>query len=705
MKENKMKKNKIKETIDKDIQVKQNFFRNLPLRIKLYLGFGMVIFLVIVVSILSFVNYGLLNKEGVTLALVEEAEKGILSARIEQVRYEADKNPELATLVHAYLEDSLQSLGAAREQMLRSDNAEPIMELEDNIITFEKAFLNYVSLQEEKESIRVDRNEYGDQAEDFLSEAILIEYQYVKSQNNISDKNDAIARHEIIQKTFDIFTHARFASLNYDNFENEETAIVYRDRMSLVDEDIARLLGEINDPSVLELLKKAEDSIILYEEAFDRFDQLVLEQKAASNEMRQVAVASAENAKTIRTSVTEYISKATSSANMSNMVAVVVSIVLGLIVAGLLASGITKPISNVIASINAIAENDLTKSIDIRLVGRRDEIGNLAKAIDKIEISMRDIISRISENSKKVSRSAKEMNGVSQTVSATSEELVSTIGELADGASVQAENTESGNLSVLSLGRFIDQDKEFVSELVTTADMVEQLKIEGVSIVRTLVQSSEENVEALDRVQRIVEETNKHAQNIADASLMIQKISDQTNLLALNAAIEAARAGEAGRGFSVVADEIRNLAEQSKSFTDEITITIRELMEQAKEAVSTMDVVSQLSNVQVSNVHKTNEKFNGIDEAVESMRSFISEIYQSSNDMESQKNNLVDLISNLSALAEENAASTQEASAAMEEQSATLEQVGATATNLEQMADELELVIKRFKIHEEPSKK
>ncbi|WP_079708751.1 methyl-accepting chemotaxis protein [Paraliobacillus ryukyuensis] len=366
-----------------------------------------------------------------------------------------------------------------------------------------------------------------------------------------------------------------------------------------------------------------------------------------------------------------------------------------------IANSITKPIKSVTAKVNRFAELDFTadeNEKELKYLNNKDETGEMVRSLDVMQDNVAEFIKKTSDASQQVASTSEELTATSQQSATAADEVARTIEEIARGASDQAKDTETAADNVEELGNLLEQDGQYIKELNTAANLIEKQKEEGFAILKALVAKTKENSETSDNVYEIIMNNNESAEKIEQASTMIQSISEQTNLLALNAAIEASRAGEAGKGFAVVAEEIRKLADQSNNFTNDINKVINELKNQSQHAVDFMQQSKRVVDEQSASVGETEEKFVGIAEAIDSVKTVIDKLNHSAELMVDNKEKIVELTQNLAAISEENAAGTEQASASMEEQAATIQEIAHSGENLSSIAEELKGIIDKFKV-------
>ncbi|ABR46809.1 methyl-accepting chemotaxis sensory transducer [Alkaliphilus metalliredigens QYMF] len=378
----------------------------------------------------------------------------------------------------------------------------------------------------------------------------------------------------------------------------------------------------------------------------------------------------------------------------------VIGLIIGIIFVYTIAKKIADPIAILALEIEKISNYDLyfdENSKTKKYLNNKDEIGTITRALDVMQRNLIDLVKDISGTAQQVAASAEELTATSQQSATAADEVAKTIEEIAEGANDQAKDTEKGVEHVNELGELIEKDQQYIKDLNISANEATKLKDEGFKILKDLVEKTKINSESTEEVYTIIVNTNESAEKIENASQMIRSIAEQTNLLALNAAIEAARAGDAGRGFAVVAEEIRKLAEQSNSFTKEIAGIIKELTDKTGHAVDTIQEVEKVTASQTESVQFTNDKFKGINGAIEKMKEIITEINQSSEKMGGKKNQIIEIIENLSAISQENAAGTEEASASVEEQTASMGEIANASDSLARLAEEMQGAIAKFK--------
>lgn len=381
----------------------------------------------------------------------------------------------------------------------------------------------------------------------------------------------------------------------------------------------------------------------------------------------------------------------------------IIMLIIGLICAGivtivsfLFSRRIAKPIKNLSISAAAVSAGDLTHQLVFKQTG--DEIGELGSSFSIMVNNLRDIITQVHEMGDFVVEASHEMLISSEEVSKSSDQIASTISELAKGATEQSLSVEKGNVKVIDVVKGLNSinlemlQSEEMADLANKAVLVGQKSVEYQNI------KTNENNECAKGVASAINSLSDKSTEIGNILDVIRSISEQTNLLALNAAIEAARAGEQGRGFAVVADEIRKLAEQSSTSVKKIDAIIKEVQSGVQDAVVQMDLAKVVVSAQGSSLEDTVRAFDHISKAVDEISKKIRKVTEESNSISNQAKQAGDFISDIASLSQETAAGTEEVAATAEEQTSVIYQISDSAKRLTGLANQLQQSIKKFTI-------
>ncbi|GEM_PF-224041 len=355
----------------------------------------------------------------------------------------------------------------------------------------------------------------------------------------------------------------------------------------------------------------------------------------------------------------------------------------------IVANSISKPLKKLTQIAHKLSKLDFTQSIDKSLMQKDDETSTLANAFDKVIYNSREFLGINAKISEELKRNSEELLGISEESSRSANEISHTIEQVANGADEQAHEAGQAANVIDDFGKLIESDQNELKSLNEANKEVTRLIEEGLLQIKALVDKTNINEASSVEISHVIESANESAEKISVASEMIKSIADQTNLLALNAAIEAARAGESGRGFSIVAEEIRKLAEQSEQFTGEISKIITELKSKTEKAVETMGVMTRSIDEQTQSVYETKERFDGISISIEKNKEVIIKMNKSGRIMLEQKNQIINNIQNLAAVTEEYAASTEEINALVEEQTASINHIADISVSLSEITKKL----------------
>lgn len=357
---------------------------------------------------------------------------------------------------------------------------------------------------------------------------------------------------------------------------------------------------------------------------------------------------------------------------------------------------IGKGILSSVKVIETLASGDLTAKADNRFLKRKDELGDIARIVQKLQTELCQVMGKVKESANILLSSGKDLSSMASQTSTTADEIGHAVEDISKGAVSQAEEIETASARIEEMGNVIGKIVNGVSVLDQTSDNMKQAGDQSTTIIGDLSLSNDKTMDAIRRIGEQVNATNESANKISEAIQLITSIAEETNLLSLNASIEAARAGEQGKGFAVVANQIQKLAEQSNESAQKIAEIIAELLNDSEKTVTVMSEVQQIVNEQQEKLNLTRNQFGNVSQGIEASRDETTGIKNQTIVCDGARAKVVDVITNLSAISEENAASTQQTTASMQELNATINLLAEASGNLMNLSEELEKEISFF---------
>ncbi|MCP8462959.1 methyl-accepting chemotaxis protein [Pseudomonas sp. ZM23] len=634
------------------------WFNNLSVKLKLASGFGLVLLLTLLIAVTGWINLSGVISRGDKLGEISELIAIAKDLRITRLKFQSTRTPEDARLVGETLDLLDQRHRALKERFSEDEDRHVIEQQHELAVEYRRLFSQLLKSYEGRDTAKQTLIRSAGSAGEAMEKA---EKKLVSSGNP-----------ENLQHMADLASLGRLmmqARLQVMAYTSTDAQSLEQNAFNALQQVIQATQNDMKDsPAELNAeLAATLQALEAYRNALTTYRNEVNESQAARDRMRDAGTQIEKLSIDLTTTQTAKRDAGVAQAKTLLTLAALIALALGVVAAWLITGQIVNPLREVLGHAERIADGDLSRNIP---TSRSDELGQLQKSMQRMNLSLRELIGRIHDGVTQIASAAEELSAVTEQTSA--------------GVNNQKTETDQVATAMNEMAATVQEVARNAEEASEAASAADREAREGEGAVNEAVGQMDRLANEVDRSNESVLKLKRESEKIGSVLDVIKAVAEQTNLLALNAAIEAARAGDAGRGFAVVADEVRALAQRTQSSTEEIEELIAGLQSGTQQAVQMMETSRDLTVSTVDLTRRAGERLGAITRTVSTIQSMNQQIAAASEQQ--------------SAVAEEINRSVMNVRDISEQTAAASEETAASSVELARLGNELQMLVSRFRV-------
>ncbi|ROM55806.1 methyl-accepting chemotaxis protein [Pseudomonas rhodesiae] len=628
---------------------------NVSVKTKLAVGFGLVLLLTLLIMLTGWTGLSGVISRGDKLGYIASLNDLTKDLRIARLDYEMRRGEQGTTAVSGLLGQLDSGLKTARTLIEQPADIALIEDQLAAVETYKRAFEAMAQAGANRENAR---SKLGDTADNAVAKVAEVEKALLQG-DSVSQFNSIVELSKLIQQ-------ARFQVRGYTYSGKVEAEQPALDAIDNALKKIASLNGQIGDP-FSNNLEQASVSLQAYRAAVSQFRDSQLASAAALKIMGAQGDILLDRSKNLTMSQT--VVRDTDAAHAKNLLllATILALIFGLVAAWAITRQIILPLEQTLKVAERVASGDLSHNLTSL---RQDELGQLQRAMQSMTVGLRELIGGISDGVTQIASAAEQLSAVTEQTSAG-----------VNSQKVETDQVATAMNEMAATVQEVARNAEEASEAAVAAD---QQAREGDKVVGEAIAQIERLATEVGNSTEAMGDLKRESDKIGSVLDVIKSVAQQTNLLALNAAIEAARAGEAGRGFAVVADEVRSLAQRTQKSTEEIEELIAGLQTGTQQVAAIMDNSRGLTDSSVELTRRAGSALASITRTVSTIQAMNSQIATAAEQQ--------------SAVAEEINRSVLNVRDISEQTAAASEETATSSTELARLGTHLQALVGRFRV-------